>query len=150
VNGSANIHGDNFTGTPPSGEVENGMFGAGPRYQESAFWFDAFDTWLGCQNPGPADCQLTANGYQYDPISGNSVLKVQQTFYAPPCPALQDCEMEQYHFSGHFRNLTALQILATVEGGNTLISWYMDDVSLSWTNKTCAATMLRDEAAAEF
>ena len=146
VDSNANVHSQNFTGAVPSGEDVNGMFGAGPMYTFSSSWFDAHSVWLGCQNAGPRYCQLLINGFGLDDTSQTSVLKYEQYFYQEPCPSLTNCQLMYVEFDqGAFQNLTALQVVATVFGdeADTPLAWYMDDLTLSWSDNSCAAAVHR-------
>lgn len=117
-----------------------GEFGAGPRASDSAYWIDAFSLWLGCQNAGPSNCVITINGYD----STHSTSVVSTTVTQPPCPGLSDCTLALVQLPRNFRNLAGVQILATVD--RTLTTFYVDDVSLGWSNNTCAAQAKRASA----
>ena len=126
--------------SPDAGLLLPGEFGAGPRAPESAYWIDAFSAHLGCNNTELASCMLTVNGYNTTSL----VPQVSQVVYTPPCPGLVNCHMDFFKFSDEFRNLSGLQILATVEGKP--VNWFMDDVALGWSNNTCAAQKERASA----
>ncbi|KAL8668058.1 MAG: hypothetical protein Q9202_000036 [Teloschistes flavicans] len=116
-----------------------GEIGAGPRVNESAYWIDAYSVWIGCANSGPAECRLDFIGFdQFDAEIAT------QTLLQPPCPSLVNCKLVQVEFSGQFRYLAGLQILAYVN--KTPITFYMDDLSLGWSNNTCAAQVERSSA----
>lgn len=66
---------------------------------------------------------------------------ITQGFTQPPCPGLENCSLALVEFADGFRGLTGLQIIATV--GNTRVDWYMDNLSLGWSNNTCAAQLER-------
>ena len=66
---------------------------------------------------------------------------ITQGFTQPPCPGMKDCSLALVEFADEFRNLTGLQIIATV--GTTRVDWYMDNLSLGWSNNTCAAQLER-------
>jgi hypothetical protein len=101
---------------------------------------------VGCNNAGPADCQLTALGYQYNNETETTELTVEQTFYQEPCPTLKNCSLIQIFFEPDFYNLTSLQIVATVEHKTEPITWFMDDVAMGWTDNSCEAGKIRDAA----
>ena len=113
-----------------------GEIGAGPRINESAFWIDAYSVWIGCANGGSSDCRLDFLGYDLF----NTRIAM-QTLLQPPCPGLVNCQLAQVTFTDQFRYLTGLQILAYVN--QTPVAFYMDDLSLGWSNNTCAAQYLR-------
>ena len=114
-----------------------GEIGAGPRASDSAYWIDAYSAYLGCNNPGPGDCDIMVKGYQI--FSAFSYIT--QGFTLPPCLKLENCSLALLEFADGFRNLTGLQIIATV--GTTPVDWYMDNLSLGWSNNTCAAQLER-------
>ncbi|KAL9584518.1 MAG: hypothetical protein Q9203_004630 [Teloschistes exilis] len=116
-----------------------GEIGAGPRFQESAYWIDAYSVWIGCANSGPTECRLDFIGFdQFDAEIAT------QTLLQPPCPGLVNCKLVEVEFSSQFRDLAGLQILAYVN--KTPIAFYMDDLSLGWSNNTCAAQLQRSSA----
>jgi hypothetical protein len=123
----------NVNGSPDAGLQLVGEFGSGPRAPYTPFWFDVFSFWIGCENEGPSDCELTINGYEF--IS--STRAVFRDVSIPPCPGLQDCELTYVELGEDFRNLTGFQILAAVN--RRLAVYYLDDVSMAWSNNTCAA-----------
>ncbi len=127
----------NVDGSPDAGLESVGEFGAGPRASDSAYWIDAFSVWLGCENAGPSDCIVTINGY----VNGSSTRAVSQTVTQAPCPGLVDCKLALVEFTDDFRNLSGIQILAAVE--RKLTVYYIDDLSLGWSNNTCEAQKQR-------
>jgi hypothetical protein len=144
---SANVHPVNTTSPPGPGDDVDGQFGAGPNFANNAFWINAYSAYVGCANAGPAQCELTINGYGYEPNFGNTVLVARQTAYQPPCPGLVNCELLYIEFGPEFNALTSLQVVATLPGNATLVTWYMDNLAIGWTNTTCAAASERSEFA---
>ena len=125
------------TGSPEAGLELTGEIGSGPRASQSAYWIDAYSAYLGCTNAGPDDCTFMVKGYQN--WSTSSVIT--QGFTQPPCPEMKNCSLALVEFADGFRGLTGLQIIATV--GMTSVDWYMDNLSLGWSNNTCAAQLER-------
>ena len=66
---------------------------------------------------------------------------ITQGFMLPPCAGMMNCSLALVELADGFRNLTGLQIIATV--GTTAVDWYMDNLSLGWSNNTCAAQLER-------
>jgi hypothetical protein len=122
------------TSTDPQAQVSS--WSESPRAPYSAFWIDAFSFWIGCEN-GPLNCEVTINGYEF----GSSTRVVYQDVTIPPCPELKDCKLTFVELGDHFRNLTGVQILAAVN--RQLAVYYLDDVSLAWSDNTCAAQTQR-------
>jgi hypothetical protein len=93
----------------------------------------------GCANGGPDDCAITITGYANgeDTVAG-------QTLRQPSCPGLKNCALAFVTFDEGFRNLTTLQIVATING--KAVDWYMDDLELRWSNNTCAAQLMRSSS----
>ena len=115
-----------------------GEIGSGPRASsDSAYWIDAYSAYLGCTNPGPNDCSITVKGYQ----NSSAFSYITQGFTQPPCLEMKNCSLALVELADGFRNLTGLQIIATV--GGTPVDWYMDNLSLGWSNNTCAAQLKR-------
>lgn len=93
---------------------------------------------LGCASGGPEDCAITITGHAK---SGDNLT---QTVTQPPCPGLKNCTLQLVNLDAGFRNLTALQIVATVDG--MAVDWYMDDIELGWSDNTCAAQLTRSSS----
>ena len=126
--------------SPDAGLELVGEIGAGSRAADSAYWIDAYSAWLGCANSGPGDCHIEVRGYAY----GNNESIISQSFRQPPCPGLKNCSLALVEFAGGFRGLSGLQIIATV--ADEPVTWYMDDLSLGWSNNTCAAQLERSSS----
>ena len=114
-----------------------GEIGSGPRDSESAYWIDAYSAYLGCTNAGPDDCSISVKGFQNSSLFST----ISQGFTLPPCPGMKNCSLALVEFADGFRNLNGLQITARV--GTTRVDWYMDNLSLGWSNNTCAAQLER-------
>ena len=143
TNYSANVHPANVTSEPGPADDVDGEFGAGPNFFNSAFWINAYSAYLGCANAGPEDCELTINGFGYEPAFDNTVLVARQTAYQPACLGLINCELMQVTFSQDFRNLTGLQIIATVGDNPLKYTWYMDNLEVGWSDDSCEARQIR-------
>ena len=126
--------------SPDASLLLPGEFGAGPRASESAYWIDAYSAYLGCNNTGSASCMLTINGYN----NTSPIPQASQVLYTFPCPGLVNCHMDFVEFADDFRNLSGFQVLATVDGKP--VNWFMDEVTLGWSNNTCAAQEERASA----
>ncbi|KAL8727932.1 MAG: hypothetical protein Q9181_005523 [Wetmoreana brouardii] len=116
-----------------------GEIGAGPRVNESAYWIDAYSAWIGCANSGPDECRLDFIGFD-----AFDTQIAAQTLLQPPCPGLVNCQLMQVTFTNQFRDLAGLQVLAYVN--KSPVTFYMDDLSLGWSNNTCAAQLERSSA----
>ncbi|KAL9021583.1 MAG: hypothetical protein Q9185_001231 [Variospora sp. 1 TL-2023] len=132
-----NYHNDSVSQTSvDDGLVLHGEIGAGPRVNESAYWIDAYSTWIGCANGGPGECTINFIGYDrfHNQIANQTVLQA-------ACPGLVNCQLAQVSFTDEFRELAGLQILAYVD--ETPVTFYMDDLSVGWSNNSCAAGLER-------
>ena len=129
-----------ITPSPDAGSELIDAIGAGPRAADSAYWINAYSAWLGCANSGPDYCQLEARGYAY----GSNESIISQSFSQPPCPGLKNCSLALVEFGSGFSGLCGLQIIATV--ADKPVTWYMDDLSLGWSNNTCAAQLERSSS----
>lgn len=127
----------NVNGSPGAGLELVGEFGSGPRALYSAFWIDAFSFWIGCENEGPSDCKVTVNGYELASV----IRTAYQDVTIPPCRERRGCKLTYVELGEDFRNLTGVQILAAVD--RQLTDYYLDDISLAWSNNTCAAQQQR-------
>ncbi|KAI4272691.1 MAG: hypothetical protein LQ337_005125 [Flavoplaca oasis] len=135
----------NYYNDPTSSQSVNaglqlrGELGAGPRVLDNAYWIDAHSAWVGCANGGPTDCRIELIG-----LDAFDTAIATQRLLQPPCPGLVDCTLAQITFSEDFRNLAGLQILAYVD--ETPVTFYMDDLSLGWSNNTCEAQIERSSS----
>ena len=126
---------------PNAGGQRPGEIGAGDRASESAFWFNVYSAYLGCDNAGPHDCNMLITGYVWQADTQDEVLVFQQAVSLPPCPGFQNCKLQPITFAKSMVNLSGIQIQASVDGEERM--WYMDDLAMGWSNNTCAAGLLR-------
>ncbi|MCJ1475061.1 hypothetical protein MMC13_003721 [Lambiella insularis] len=143
TNSSANVHPENTTKTPGPGDDVDGEFGAGPNFANEIFWFNAYSAYIGCADAGPLECMMTINGYGYDPAFKDVTLVARQTAYQAPCLGLDNCSLMLVTFGEDFRNLTGLQIIATVGSSPLLYTWYMDSLEIGWADASCQAGQIR-------
>jgi hypothetical protein len=144
VNDSTNVHSQNYTGSIPSSGDVNGMFGAGPNYFRSAFWFNTHGVYVGCQVPVGHKCQVEMHGWRYDSASGQSCQEAHQHYLLLPYG--NETGLQLLPLDATFSNLTAFQIVATDTATNSPVSYYVDDIALTWSNNTCAAGLERLES----
>ncbi|KAL8893228.1 MAG: hypothetical protein Q9192_005472 [Flavoplaca navasiana] len=135
----------NYYSDPSSSQSVNaglqlrGELGAGRRVLDNAYWIDAYSAWVGCANGGPTDCRIELIG-----LDAFDTAIATQRLLQPSCPGLVNCTLAQITFSEDFRNLAGLQILAYVD--ETPVTFYMDDLSLGWSNNTCEAQIERSSS----
>ena len=121
-----------------------GEISDGPREAISAFWFDAYSAWFGCDNRGPEDCTLTFSAFSWSPKDKTEVLIDKSTSKIEPCNKSRSCGLSLVEFPSTFKSLSGLQIQAYV--GEEERMFFMDDLSLNWSNNTCAAGLLRQSS----
>lgn len=80
---------------------------------------------------------MSVNGYKLSSSIRTAFLDVT----VPPCGAARGCQLTYVELGEDFRNLVGVQILASVD--RELTDFYLDDVSLAWSNNTCAAQQQR-------
>ncbi|RMZ81420.1 hypothetical protein DV738_g2335, partial [Chaetothyriales sp. CBS 135597] len=128
------------TGSIPPG----GSFGAGPRNDNSSFWFNADSGYAACDNVNSDPnhtCDFVATGYQFTG-EGDEVVATQH-FTIAPCPsnATASCSLEYIKFSSQFTKLSALSFYANVQG--QLRPLYLDSLVLNWWDNNCTAGLER-------
>lgn len=128
-------------GAPYGSLVKPGEFGDGPRDSMSAYWFDAYSAWLGCDDEGPEPCTMVMKAYTWSPYAKAEILSYSQNVTMPPCPGFKNCHLRQVSFPASFRSLSGLQIQAFV--GKEERMFFMDDLALHWSNSSCAAGLQR-------
>lgn len=129
------------TGTQP-GDGDTGEIGDGPGPDDvSAFWFDAFGAFLGCDNAGPGNCTMEVTGLHWDPVAKDETPAFSQNYTLPPCPAFRNCALTPITFPSTARDLTGLEIRAVRNGEPRM--FFMDDMHMAWSNTSCDAGMVR-------
>ncbi|KAK5114457.1 hypothetical protein LTR62_002392 [Meristemomyces frigidus] len=136
----ANGSGMRTSSTRGSGS-QPGEISDGPYQSMSAFWFDAFSTFVGCDNSGPSGCTIVTTGYTWSQAAGHEIAAYSQNVTVPPCPSLQGCPMQSIDFPMSFRSLSGLQMRAYVAQQERML--FVDDMALGWSNNTCAAGLTR-------
>lgn len=120
-----------------------GEIGAGDRASESAFWFNAYSAYVGCENEGPEVCTFEVSGYTYN--GGlKETLTYQQNHTIAGCPGYKNCQLEKIMFPESMVGLSGVRFQAFV--GDEKRVWFMDNLALGWYNNTCAAGLLRSES----
>lgn len=120
----------------------SGEIGAGIRRSSSAFWFNAYSAYLGCDNHSGYRCKLQITGFVYQEETKSDVAAFHQTVFLLPCLLRDHCELKQIHFDVSMKSLSGLRIQASAD--DEPVSWFMDNLALGWSNNTCAAGLLRE------
>ncbi|KAK1042934.1 hypothetical protein LTS16_008447 [Friedmanniomyces endolithicus] len=121
--------------------MQPGEVGDGPYESMSAFWFDAFSAFMGCDNAGPGLCTIVFTGYTWSPDANNEIATYTQNATVAPCPGLANCQLQQVSFPTSFRGLSGVRMQAFV--GNEPRMFFLDDMALGWSNNTCQAGLTR-------
>lgn len=117
------------------GNADHGLIGC--------FSFNAYGASFGCNSTGP-DCEFTFSGFRYDSTTQLTNAITSQQIAIPVCSTLLNCNLTSVTLDDTFVNLDSVRINVTVAG--TPQAWWMDDVRLGWTDKSCAAGLCRVEA----
>jgi hypothetical protein len=149
VNGSANVHSQNYTGPLPSTADANGMFGAGAFFANPAFWIDVTSAEVGCVSLANSSCQIMVNGWKFNESSGASEQQAYAIIpeYGPGCVNRTGCRLGHIDIASvGFYNLTAIRFVAFLSetGPGVPQNLYIDDINVRWSNNSCAAVELRD------
>ncbi|RMY50737.1 hypothetical protein D0865_06734 [Hortaea werneckii] len=131
------------TARPRSSTMESGEVGDGPYESASAFWFDAYSAFFGCDSPD--GCTMVFTGYTYSADAKDEVPSYSQNATIPACPTLTSgnasCQLQRVDFPRAFRGLSGLRMQAF--SGNEERMFFLDDLALGWTNNDCEAGMAR-------
>ncbi|RMY29184.1 hypothetical protein D0866_08879, partial [Hortaea werneckii] len=131
------------TARPRSSTIESGEVGDGPYESASAFWFDAYSAFFGCDSPD--GCTMVFTGYTYSADAKDEVPSYSQNATIPACPTLTSgnasCQLQRVDFPSAFRGLSGLRMQAF--SGNEERMFFLDDLALGWTNNDCEAGMAR-------
>ncbi|RMY77235.1 hypothetical protein D0863_01434 [Hortaea werneckii] len=131
------------TARPRSSTMETGEVGDGPYESASAFWFDAYSAFFGCDSPD--GCTMVFTGYTYSADAKDEVPSYSQNATIPACPTLTSgnasCQLQRVDFPRAFRGLSGLRMQAF--SGNEERMFFLDDLALGWTNNDCEAGMAR-------
>ncbi|SMY25074.1 unnamed protein product [Zymoseptoria tritici ST99CH_1A5] len=129
----------------PSQQPDTGEIGDGPAPDsDSAFWFNLYSMYLGCDSPGPDPCIFEVTGLQWDAKAANETTKFAQNFTIPACPGFKDCKLNQVVLNETGMGLSGLEIQA-VSAGKPRI-WFMDDVQMAWNDTSCEAGLKRQRS----
>jgi len=133
----ANASGVTASSMPP------GEIGDGPYESMSAFWFDAYGAFFGCDSPD--GCTMVFTGYTWSPTAKTEIPTYTQNATVTPCPNLTSgsaaCQLQQISFPDSFRSLSGLQMQAFSSDVERM--FFMDDMALGWSNNTCMAGLTR-------
>lgn len=129
------------TSSPDTGSLRPAEIGDGPRGSANALWFNAYSAYLGCDNEGPDSCEMIFTGYTFNESSQSEVSSYHGSATLGPCPGFKNCQLQQVGFPETFQNLSGLQIQAFV--GTQQKTWFMDNLTMGWSNNTCAAGLAR-------
>ncbi|CCU74907.1 hypothetical protein BGHDH14_bgh02546 [Blumeria hordei DH14] len=123
-----------------SEDVISGDIRSGDHGRTGCFRFNTHGAFFGCDSKGP-DCDFSFTGFRFNRESQESIEVVSQRRSINACPSLIDCELLPIELGDAFEDLDTLRINVTVAGQPKI--WWMDDLSLSWKNNTCAASICR-------
>ncbi|KAI7720404.1 hypothetical protein KC353_g2213 [Hortaea werneckii] len=127
------------TARPRSSTMESGEVGDGPYESASAFWFNAYSAFFGCDSPD--GCTMVFTGYTYSADAKDEVPSYSQNATIPACPTLNfgnaSCQLQRVDFPSAFRGLSGLRMQAF--SGNEERMFFLDDLALGWTNNNCEA-----------
>ncbi|GAB1725665.1 hypothetical protein NU195Hw_g4824t1 [Hortaea werneckii] len=134
-----------ITARPRSSTMESGEVGDGPYESASAFWFNAYSAFFGCDSPD--GCTMVFTGYTYSADAKDEVPSYSQNATIPGCPTLTSgnasCQLQRVDFPNAFRGLSGLRMQAF--SGNEERMFFLDDLALGWANNNCEAGMARLE-----
>lgn len=98
--------------------------------------------YIGCNNgsnDGP--CTLTVTGSKYSSELKAEHPSLKKTFDIGACPDDEVCVLQHIEFPEEMEGLSSLGFEVTVL--DSPVTWYIDDIQLSWFNNTCLAGMKR-------
>ncbi|KAI6874048.1 hypothetical protein KC338_g1370 [Hortaea werneckii] len=126
-----------ITARPRSSTMESGEVGDGPYESASAFWFNAYSAFFGCDSPD--GCTMVFTGYTYSADAKDEVPSYSQNATIPACPTLTSgnasCQLQRVDFPNAFRGLSGLRMQAF--SGNEERMFFLDDLALGWANNNC-------------
>lgn len=129
-------------GSPSSAGARPGELGAGPRAGLSSFWFNAYSLFVGCDDAGPSNCEITIQGFLWNSTSNAEQLYTTRGVELLPCTGLKNCHLQEVNLADEgFVGLSGLQIAASVNGQPQV--FFMDNLAMGWFNNTCEAVQER-------
>jgi len=132
---------DSATGLGGINLGTTGEFGNGYTESLGCFNFNAYSASLGCDSQSPP-CLFQISGVRYDAATQTEQTVTTRVVPISACPGTSNCPLIPVMFDNSFTNLTGVRINATVDG--VAKSWWMDDVSLGWSDDSCDADFCRD------
>lgn len=129
-------------GSPNAGDVPADGFGAGPRFYTDTYWFNAHSAYVAFDNPTSDPrtvCEFNATAWKSDGFK--EYIFESHPYLIAPCANNMTCHLQEITFPGDWNNLTTLNFTATVAGETR--GFYLDALSLGWSNNSCAAGLTR-------
>jgi hypothetical protein len=111
---------------------------------DSAFWFNLYSMYLGCDSPGPEPCIFEVTGLHWNATVANETTSFVQNFTLPACPGLKNCQLSQVFLPDAARNLSGIEISAVSAGQPSM--WFMDDAKMGWSDSSCRAGLKRQRS----
>lgn len=128
--------------SPASRTIKPGEIGAGPRSAIDAYWFNAYNVSVGCENTGPSDCLMRINAFAFDFETEQPELAGQMFVAVPPCPTNDDCALTFVEFPESWTALSGVQFEAFVDDEEPQ-TFMIDSLAIGWWNNTCEAGLER-------
>ncbi|KAI6247181.1 hypothetical protein HI914_04883 [Erysiphe necator] len=122
------------------GQSTSARIGSGDHGQTSCFNFNVIGALFGCDSAGP-NCDFTFTGFRFNKSSGTASEVICQRKSIKACSSLRNCSLMPINLHPTFQDLDFLRINLTVAGKPKI--WWMDDLSLAWSNNSCAAEQCR-------
>lgn len=114
--------------------------GNGDHGRTGCFSFNVMGASFGCDSTGPK-CDFWFTGFRYNKSSALASEVACQQKSIKACSSLRNCDLTPIYLHRTFRDLDFIRINLTVAGQPKI--WWMDDLSLAWSNNSCAAEQCR-------
>lgn len=124
--------------------TEAAHVGFGPLTANPCFRFDFQGLRIGCEGTEER-CKVMVTGIRHD--GSGDVAAGSASLEVAPCSKADSCSLSTLFIGGyggtHFTNLTAINITAEVNGEAR--RFWTDDISMTWTNNSCDASLCRSK-----
>lgn len=123
-------------------------FGAGPRNELTAYWFNITAAYVQCDfSEVPEDqteCTFTATPWRYDPVSQTDHVDGEAQSWTQKRCLAEPCRLNRIEFGGQFNGLSEISFYGVIAGKT--VDFYMDSLSMQWYNNTCEAGLMRQSS----
>lgn len=132
--------------SPSAKNTEAAEIGVGSLTTNPCFRFDFTSLRVGCAS-NEASCEFNVTGLAWDSDNQAIITVASHTFSTPACSAQKECELQPISADASTGLTNLISILIDVTAGGQPQTWWADDLTITWTDPSCEATVCRSGTA---